>query len=70
MNAVAQEPYPSLTTPQVAERLGVSEATIYRMLERGTAPPSYRIGKRRLWRECDVIDWLETVCREDRRGAS
>jgi prophage regulatory protein len=57
--------YPSLTVAQVAERLGISEATLFRMLSRGEAPPSYRIGgRRRYWRESDVLDWLETRCRE------
>jgi excisionase family DNA binding protein len=56
--------YPSLTIEQVAERLGVSTTTIFRMRTRGGAPPSYKVGKRRLWRECDVLAWLETECRE------
>jgi excisionase family DNA binding protein len=56
--------YPCLAVGQVAERLGVSEATIYRMIARGEAPPSFRIGrKRRVWRETDVLAWLETECR-------
>lgn len=57
--------YPSLTVAQVAERLGISEATLFRMLSRGEAPPSYRIGgRRRYWRERDVLEWLENECRE------
>jgi excisionase family DNA binding protein len=56
--------YPSLNSSQVAERLRVSEATLFRLLRRGEAPPSYKIGKRRLWRESDLLDWLETKCRE------
>jgi prophage regulatory protein len=55
--------YPCLAVGQVAERLGVSEATIYRMIARGEAPKSYRIGrKRRVWREIDVLEWLEAEC--------
>lgn len=60
--------YPSLTTAQVAQRLSVSEATVFRMLARRVGPPSYKIGRRRLWRESDVLNWLETECRES--GAS
>ena len=60
-----KEEYPSLTISQLSERLGVSEATIYRFLGRGEAPPSYKIGKRRLWKESDVLDWLENECREE-----
>jgi prophage regulatory protein len=67
MSTAAPPPaaYPSLTVAQVAERLGISEATLFRMLSRGEGPPSYRIGgRRRYWRESDVLDWLETRCRE------
>jgi prophage regulatory protein len=57
--------FPSLTVAQVAERLGISEATLFRMLSRGEGPPSYRIGgRRRYWRESDVLAWLESRCRE------
>ena len=38
---------------------------LFRMLARGEAPPSYRIGKRRFWREPDVIAWLEDRCLDD-----
>lgn len=60
----ARDPYPSLTDPQVAERLRISLATLYRLRARGEGPPSYRVGKRRLSRESDVLDWLENECRE------
>jgi prophage regulatory protein len=67
MSAAAPPPatYPSLTVAQVAKRLGISQATLFRMLARGDAPPSYRIGgRRRYWRESDVLAWLETTCRD------
>jgi excisionase family DNA binding protein len=68
MSAAAAAPpatYPSLTVAQVAKRLGISEATLFRMISRGDAPPSYRIGsRRRYWRESDVLAWLETRCRD------
>lgn len=59
--------FPSLTTRQVAERLRIHEATVYRWLKLGTAPPSYKIGARRLFREADVLEWLENECRQDGR---
>jgi len=56
--------YPSLNIEQLANRLGISTKTVHRMIARGEAPPSYRIGrKRRVWREHDVLEWLETECR-------
>lgn len=56
--------YPSLSIRQVARRLGISSATVHRLMNRGEGPPSYRIGRRRLWRETDLIAWLEAQ-RED-----
>ena len=58
--------FPNLRAPQVAERLDISEATLYRLLQRAEAPPSYKVGRSRLWRECDVVAWLEAECREPR----
>ena len=62
-NAARNSEFPSLTSAQVADRLHVSQATVFRLLRRGEAPPSYRIGRRRLYREADVLDWLERRCR-------
>jgi predicted DNA-binding transcriptional regulator AlpA len=60
--------YPSLRRSQLAKRLGVSEATTFRLDKRGLGPPSYKVGKTRLWRESDLIAWLESECRQDRGG--
>lgn len=60
--------YPSLKAPQVAGRLGISEATLYRYMGKGIAPPSYQLGGPggpRLWRESDVLEWLEKRCRQE-----
>jgi excisionase family DNA binding protein len=69
LQAETTHQFPSLTAPQVAERLGISEATLYRMRARGDAPASYKIGARRLWREADLIDWLERECRQGGKAA-
>ena len=59
--------FPSLTLQKVAERIGVSETTLFRMLARGEGPPSFVIGsKRRYFRECDLIAWVQRQ-RDDRR---
>jgi predicted DNA-binding transcriptional regulator AlpA len=55
---------PHFTTRQSAEFLGISEAGLYRLMRTGQAPASYKVGSRRLWRECDLIEWLETECRD------
>jgi excisionase family DNA binding protein len=56
--------YPQLTIPQVAARLHVSQATLFRFLADGKGPVSYKVGKRRLFRESDVLSWLERECRQ------
>ena len=47
------------TVDHVSERLGINPATLYRMMKRGIAPPWYKIGGRRLWREDDLEEWIE-----------
>lgn len=64
----ARSDWPSLTYPQVADLLHISEATLHRLRQRGEAPPSYRIGGRRLFRESDLLAWLETDCRRAGSG--
>lgn len=56
--------YPHLTTSQAAETLGISEAGLFRLMRTGRAPASYKVGSRRLWREADLISWLEDECRD------
>ena len=65
--ATTASEYPHLTYQQVAERLSISETSLFRLIRRGAGPPSYKIGGRRLWRESDVLHWLETECRQARR---
>lgn len=48
-----------LKKPEVAEMLGTSENTLNHWIATGYAPPSAKIGRRRVWREADVLDWLE-----------
>ena len=44
--------------PEVAERLGRSEAQLRWMIQQGTAPKSAMIAGRRCWREADVEAFL------------
>ena len=60
--------FPSLRSPQVAELLGVSEATVFRWVKRGEGPPSYKLGKARLWRRSDLVAWCEAECRQAQAG--
>lgn len=56
--------YPSLSYRQVAKRLAISETSLFRLLQKGKGPPSYKIGGSRRWKESDVLDWLESECRQ------
>lgn len=48
-----------LTVAQTAARLGVSVSTLRHWIAHGIAPPSRRIGKRRMFRASDVEVWVE-----------
>lgn len=46
-----------LSVADLAERYGVSPATVHTWLYQQTSPRSYKIGKRRLFKLADVIEW-------------
>ena len=51
--------FPSLLTPaEVAELLRTTRKAIYAMVERGQLPGVVRIGRRVLFREAELLDWL------------
>jgi excisionase family DNA binding protein len=43
----------------LAEYLGIPEATVYKQRSEGTGPPGYRIGKHVRWKRSEVEAWLE-----------
>jgi excisionase family DNA binding protein len=49
-----------LTTPQVAELLGVSPLTLSRWRVKDKGPRCALVGKGYLYERRDVLDWLET----------
>ena len=48
-----------LTTEGTAEKIGRPVATLRYYLVQGTAPRSFKMGRRRMFREEDVDAWLE-----------
>jgi excisionase family DNA binding protein len=46
-----------LTVRELAERLGVSESTIYHWHTNGTGPPRLKLGLQVLYRWSDVMQW-------------
>ncbi|QSZ49589.1 helix-turn-helix domain-containing protein [Arthrobacter sp. D5-1] len=47
-----------LTLSETAARLRKSESQLRWMIHNGTAPPSAKIGGRRLFRESDISDYI------------
>jgi excisionase family DNA binding protein len=48
-----------LTTPEVAQYLGIPVATLYQWRTRGIAPRAVRVGKHLRFRRADVEAWVE-----------
>ena len=57
-----------LTVPEVADMLRKTEAQLRWMLHIGTAPKSAKIGGRRMFRESDVLAWIDAAF-EDAKSA-
>lgn len=49
------------TLGETAERLRKSEAQLRWMIHNGTAPRSAKLGGRRMFREADVLAWIEAA---------
>lgn len=48
-----------LGTKEVAELIGTPEATLRYWTHQGKGPKSARIGRRRVYRKADVLEWLD-----------
>lgn len=55
----APRPVKLLTLREVAEMLRKSDAQLRWMIHTDTAPPSAKIGGRRMFREHQVLEWLD-----------
>jgi excisionase family DNA binding protein len=53
-----------LTLQQLAELLGVPEATVYQWRSKGYGPRGLRVGKHVRYRPADVEKWLTSLARE------
>lgn len=50
-----------IRTAELAERLSISEVTIWRMRNRGELPPRIQISSRAVgWLESDIEEWLNS----------
>lgn len=48
-----------IRVPEVAELTGISEDTLRHWRSRGTGPRSARLGRRIVYRESEVVAWIE-----------
>lgn len=51
-----------LITAEAADALRISPRTLERMRQAGTGPRFLKAGRRILYRECDLADWLNQNC--------
>jgi excisionase family DNA binding protein len=61
-----------LTVEEVADFFRTSKAQIYNIIHRGgdgiDIPPSFRVGRRRLWVKSTVMDWLDSQVKGGKGG--
>jgi excisionase family DNA binding protein len=53
-----------MTLPEVAEAVRAPEGTLRYWRHRGEGPPSFRIGRRVVYRRSDVEAWIERLREE------
>lgn len=58
-----------LSPEELAQRLGVSRATVYRWRENGNGPQGFRVGKHLRYRLEDVIAWEEAQLAKEAQPA-
>ena len=51
-----------LTVKEVAEMLGLSERTVYRLADMGKMPRPVKIGAAVRWRRNELDQWIEDGC--------
>ena len=57
-----REDYTMINDRQLAERLGVCRASIWRLLSAGRLPEPIRLGRNVRWRENEITDWINADC--------
>jgi len=58
-----------LTVKEVAELLGFSERTVYRLADSGTMPGPIKIGASVRWRKNELDQWIEEGCPANQKTA-
>jgi excisionase family DNA binding protein len=60
-NVVPRQPL-LLTVDEVAQLLGLSRRTVWRLRSTGRIPAPVRIGRSVRWRRADVDEWISARC--------
>ena len=63
MNATAL-----ITVKEVAEMLGLSERTIYRLSDAGDMPNPVKLGAAVRWRKQELETWIDNGCPTNQNG--
>lgn len=60
-----------LRKPDVLERIGIKNSTLYEWIKRGGFPRQRILGPRAVgWRESDIEAWIEQRSSSDRQGGT
>jgi excisionase family DNA binding protein len=63
MRSLSADTTPMLiAADEMANLLGVSERTLWRLLSAGKVPRPVRIGRSTRWRAAEVKQWIENDC--------
>ena len=46
--------------PKLKEVLGISDTTLYQLIKDGELAKPLKIGRRSLWRKCDVLAFIDS----------
>jgi predicted DNA-binding transcriptional regulator AlpA len=57
---MSKEPAKFITTEQMLAQVGVSYPTVIKQMKNGTFPRSRKVGKRSLWIEEEVSEWIRS----------
>lgn len=66
-SSTTEKPAPLAYSEEVAEYLRVPMPTFYKWSSEGKGPPSFKPGKRLLFRWADVYEWLDKHPKLDKR---
>ncbi len=51
-----------LRKPQVLEKIGISNSTLYYFIDEGTFPKPLKLGKRTVaWKESEIDEWINKL---------